>query len=251
MTAGCGPARVMIDRDRLGALLEHEIEAFRESHPRSLELSERSRSSLLFGVPMSWMARWAGGFPVFVQEARGARVVDVDGHEYVDLCLGDTGAMAGHAPEPVVQAVAAQAARGSTAMLPTEDAAWVGEELGAPLRASRSGSSRSPRPTRTVRPAARPRGDRAREGARLRLVLPRLRRRGAGCDRAWRRRAAARKRRAARSPRADDEGRPVQRPGRLEQALRRGTSPASSPSPRSRTSGSSSRRTGSTRDSAS
>ena len=86
---------------------------------------------------MSWMARWAGGFPVFVQEARGARIVDVDGHEYVDLCLGDTGAMAGHAPEPSVQAVADQAGRGSTAMLPTEDAAWVGEELarrfGVPL----------------------------------------------------------------------------------------------------------------------
>jgi glutamate-1-semialdehyde 2,1-aminomutase len=120
---------VAVNRDRLAARLEHEIEAFRESHPRSLELSERSRDSLLFGVPMSWMARWAGGFPVFVQEAKGARVVDVDGHEYVDLCLGDTGAMAGHTPEPVVQALTAQAARGSTAMLPTEDAAWVGEEL--------------------------------------------------------------------------------------------------------------------------
>ena len=120
---------VTVDRDRLSARLEHEIEAFRTSHPRSLELSERSRSSLLFGVPMSWMARWAGGFPVFVQEAKGARVVDVDGHEYIDLCLGDTGAMAGHSPGPVVQALAAQAARGSTAMLPTEDAAWVGEEL--------------------------------------------------------------------------------------------------------------------------
>jgi glutamate-1-semialdehyde 2,1-aminomutase len=120
---------VTVDRDRLSARLEHEVEAFRKSHPRSLELSERSRSSLLFGVPMSWMARWAGGFPVFVREAKGARIVDVDGHEYVDLCLGDTGAMAGHSPEPVVQALAAQAARGSTAMLPTEDAAWVGEEL--------------------------------------------------------------------------------------------------------------------------
>ena len=132
-----GPSVVGIDRDRLAARLAHEIEAFRESHPRSFELSERSRSSLLFGVPMSWMARWAGGFPVFVQEARGARVVDVDGHDYVDLCLGDTGAMAGHAPEPVVQAVADQVGRGSTAMLPTEDAAWVGEELarrfGVPL----------------------------------------------------------------------------------------------------------------------
>jgi glutamate-1-semialdehyde 2,1-aminomutase len=118
-----------VDRDRLAAALEQEIVRFREEHPRSLALFERSRSSLLFGVPMSWMARWAGGFPVFLSEANGSRVVDVDGRTYVDLCLGDTGAMAGHAPEPVVRAIAAQAAAGSTAMLPTEDSAWVGEEL--------------------------------------------------------------------------------------------------------------------------
>jgi len=124
-----GRRGVAIDRERLACLLEREVAAFRDARPRSLELSERSRSSLLFGVPMSWMARWAGGFPVFVQEAKGARIVDVDGHEYVDLCLGDTGAMAGHSPDAVVRALAEQAARGSTAMLPTADAAWVGEEL--------------------------------------------------------------------------------------------------------------------------
>jgi glutamate-1-semialdehyde 2,1-aminomutase len=118
-----------IDRGRLAAALEREVERFTYEHARSLALFERSRSSLLFGVPMSWMARWAGGFPVFLSEANGARVVDVDGHSYIDLCLGDTGAMAGHAPEPVVRAIATQAAAGSTAMLPTEDGAWVGEEL--------------------------------------------------------------------------------------------------------------------------
>ena len=78
---------------------------------------------------MSWMARWAGGHPVFLDEAQGARVVDVDGNEYVDLCLGDTGAMAGHAPEPTVRAVSERAAAGVTAMLPTEDSAAAAEEL--------------------------------------------------------------------------------------------------------------------------
>ena len=78
---------------------------------------------------MSWMARWAGGHPVFLAEAEGARVVDVDGNEYVDLCLGDTGAMAGHAPEPTARAVAERAATGITAMLPTEDSAAAAEEL--------------------------------------------------------------------------------------------------------------------------
>ena len=72
---------------------------------------------------------WAGGFPVFAAEASGARIVDVDGHEYVDLCLGDTGAMPGHGPPVVVEAVREQLARGITTMLPTEDAIWVGEEL--------------------------------------------------------------------------------------------------------------------------
>jgi glutamate-1-semialdehyde 2,1-aminomutase len=79
---------------------------------------------------MPWMLRWAGGFPVFLDRAEGARLVDVDGHEYVDLCLGDTGAMTGHAPPAVVAAVAAQLERGITTMLPTEDAIFAGEELG-------------------------------------------------------------------------------------------------------------------------
>jgi glutamate-1-semialdehyde 2,1-aminomutase len=78
---------------------------------------------------MNWMTRWAGGFPVFAKEADGARFTDVDGRTYIDLCLGDTGAMTGHSPEPTVRAVTEQARRGITLMLPTEDAVWVGEEL--------------------------------------------------------------------------------------------------------------------------
>jgi glutamate-1-semialdehyde 2,1-aminomutase len=110
-------------------LLERELQSFAEAHPRSRALSERARSSLLAGVPMQWMLRWAGGFPVYAEKAWGARFRDVDGIEYVDFCLGDTGAMTGHSPEPVVSAVAEQLGRGITLMLPSEDALWVGEEL--------------------------------------------------------------------------------------------------------------------------
>ncbi len=110
-------------------LLQQEVERFARDHPRSLALFEQARASLLAGVPMHWMVRWAGGFPVFAAEARGARFRDVDGLEYVDFCLGDTGAMAGHSPEPTVRAVAEQAARGITLMLPSEDALLVAEEL--------------------------------------------------------------------------------------------------------------------------
>ncbi len=111
------------------ALFERELERFEREHPRSRELAARGRNSLLAGVPMHWMVRWAGGFPVFAAEAAGAHFTDVDGIDYVDFCLGDTGAMTGHSPEPVVRAIAEQAARGITLMLPSEDALWVGEEL--------------------------------------------------------------------------------------------------------------------------
>src|SRR6267142_5218691 len=113
----------------LDDLLSRELGRFERQHPRSRELSARAERSLLAGVPMPWMIRWAGGFPVFAAEAHGARFRDVDGHEYVDFCLGDTAAMTGHSPAQTVRAVAEQAARGITLMLPSEDALWVGEEL--------------------------------------------------------------------------------------------------------------------------
>lgn len=78
---------------------------------------------------MSWMVRWAGAFPLFVAEGSGAHFTDVDGRRYLDLCLGDTGAMTGHAPPAATAAIADRVARGVTFMLPTEDAVWVGEEL--------------------------------------------------------------------------------------------------------------------------
>ncbi len=118
-----------IDRARLRGALQTEEQRFIAEHPHSAELFERAKGSLLGGVPMNWMARWAGAFPVFVREASGAHFTDVDGRNYLDLCLGDTGAMTGHAPPATVEAIAAQARRGLTFMLPTEDAVWVGEEL--------------------------------------------------------------------------------------------------------------------------
>ena len=119
----------IIDRQRLADLTEHEANRFAAEHPNSKALFERARASLLGGVPMNWMVKWAGPFPVFVAEAKGSHFVDVDGLEYVDFCLGDTGAMTGHSPDAAADAIAAQARRGITFMLPTEDSIWVGEEL--------------------------------------------------------------------------------------------------------------------------
>ena len=118
-----------IDRSRIAELMDRERRAFRERHPASGRLAEEAKASLLYGVPMNWMTRWPGEYPVFVDRAEGARFWDVDGNDFVDFCLGDTGGMAGHAPKAAVAAIAEQASRGITLMLPTEDAAWVGAEM--------------------------------------------------------------------------------------------------------------------------
>ncbi len=121
-----------IDRDRIAAVHQAESERFAREHPRSRELFERARASLVSGVPMTWMAKWAGGHPVYAASARGASIEDVDGNVYVDFSLGDTAAMAGHSPPATVAAVQRRLGEqgGATLMLPTEDAARVGEELG-------------------------------------------------------------------------------------------------------------------------
>jgi glutamate-1-semialdehyde 2,1-aminomutase len=120
-----------IEAGRLSAVHAAELERFAREHPRSRALFERARGSLVGGVPMTWMAKWVGGHPVYAAAARGATIEDVDGHTYVDFSLGDTAAMAGHSPPPTVAAVQRRLGQqgGATLMLPTEDAAWVGEEL--------------------------------------------------------------------------------------------------------------------------
>jgi glutamate-1-semialdehyde 2,1-aminomutase len=123
------PATLTLDRTRLAALMQREEAAFIADHPRSAALHERALGSLLAGVPMNWMVKWPGAFPPYVESASGAHFTCVDGHDYVDLCLGDTGAMAGHGPAATIAAVERQLPRGITHMLPTEDGAWVGEEL--------------------------------------------------------------------------------------------------------------------------
>jgi glutamate-1-semialdehyde 2,1-aminomutase len=118
-----------IDRSRIRDLMERERATFRERHGRSRALADDAKRNLLYGVPMNWMTRWPGDHPVFVERAEGARFWDVDGNAFVDLCLGDTGGMAGHSPKPAVEAIARQAAQGITLMLPTQDAEWVGAEM--------------------------------------------------------------------------------------------------------------------------
>jgi glutamate-1-semialdehyde 2,1-aminomutase len=123
------PSPDALDRDRLTSLHAEEEARFVADRPRSAALAAEAADALLAGVPMPWMTRWPGAFPVFFETASGARFTDVDGREYVDLCLGDTGAMTGHALPAVTEAITERARTGITTMLPSTDAAWVAEEL--------------------------------------------------------------------------------------------------------------------------
>ena len=119
-----------IDRARSAELVRRERERYAAAHPTSARLF--GEADHLFGrVPMTWMAMWSGGFPLYLDTARGNRITDVDGNTYVDFALGDTGAMAGHSPAATIEAVTHRVAvaGGLTTMLPTADAEWVAAEL--------------------------------------------------------------------------------------------------------------------------
>src|SRR5436853_5226934 len=109
-----------IDRKKLRPLHQREWQRFISDHPNSAALYQRAQSSLLGGVPMNWLKKWAGAFPVFVKSANLAHITDVDNGGYIDLCLGDTGAMTGHSPEIVADVIARRAKECIRLLLPTE-----------------------------------------------------------------------------------------------------------------------------------
>lgn len=126
-----------VEMARLRAFRAAEEATYSAARPRSANLAAQARDGWVNGVPMQWMTDWPLPYPLFIERGEGSRLVDVDGHDYADFCLGDTGAMFGHASPPVVAAAFRQAARGFTHMLPTEDAAVVGgllrETFGLPV----------------------------------------------------------------------------------------------------------------------
>jgi glutamate-1-semialdehyde 2,1-aminomutase len=118
-----------IPLERIAAIFEAERESYVSLHPRSLALAGHGIAGFYQGVPMHWMRDWSMPFPLVVESARGAVLTDVDGNEYADFCLGDTGSMFGHSPPPVAEAITRQAGKGLTCMLPTRDAIEVGRLL--------------------------------------------------------------------------------------------------------------------------
>lgn len=123
-----------VSAQRVATLLAREQSAFAERTPKSRALAGETAQHWLNGVPMHWMVDWGTPYPLFVAEAKGVSLTDADGHTYVDFCLGDTGAMFGHSPRAVADAIRRQADRGLTTMLPSPDAAAVGSLLAKRFR---------------------------------------------------------------------------------------------------------------------
>ena len=167
-----------VNRTRLRELRASEEQQFLDTHPRSLALFERAKSTLVGGVPMNWMQRWPGGIPIFVEEAADAHFVDVDGHTYIDFCLGDTGAMTGHTPAATVDAIARQAAAASRrCSRPKTPSSWGSNFRSASACRLADRDDRDRR--RPVRAPARAPRNRPRQDPRLQLVLSRHGRRDA------------------------------------------------------------------------
>ncbi len=119
----------VISPARIAELMKIEEQRFLDTHKASTAAFTESSRVMHEGVPMSWMAKWPGAHPVFIKEAKGAHFTDLDGHDYIDFCLGDTGSMTGHSPAATVAAVKAQIDKGITAMLPSENASIVSDLL--------------------------------------------------------------------------------------------------------------------------
>src|SRR5262245_57104972 len=130
------PYRLITDK-QLAGLRAREDALFQKRTRKSKETFDKAQEMLLNGVPMPWMGDWGTSHPIFASKASGNRVTDIDGNEYVDFCLGDTGAMFGHSPQATAEAVAKQVRQGITTMMPTEDALGICEELGRPLDLTR------------------------------------------------------------------------------------------------------------------
>ena len=119
---------------RIGELFAAEQRRYVDAHPRSRQRTGHGIAGFYDGVPLHWMRDWSMPFPFLVESAQGSKLHDIDGNEYADFCLGDTGSMYGHSPPAVVDAISRQASKGLTYMLPTDDAIAVG-----PLLAERFG----------------------------------------------------------------------------------------------------------------
>jgi glutamate-1-semialdehyde 2,1-aminomutase len=102
--------------DRTPDAYAREVQRFRARTPGSIEELERARRYLPGGVCSNF--RLMDPHPIYVRWARGSRLADVDGNEYVDWAMAQSTLMAGHAHPAVLAAVRQQADNGTMTCIP-------------------------------------------------------------------------------------------------------------------------------------
>jgi glutamate-1-semialdehyde 2,1-aminomutase len=116
-----------LDRPKVAALTQQELERFGERTRRSSEYYARARRVMPGGVPSSFQTN--DPWPVYIERGRGADVWDVDGNEYVDFHNGFGVMCVGHANPTIAAAVKARMDLGTHFAAPTEGSIVVAEEL--------------------------------------------------------------------------------------------------------------------------
>jgi glutamate-1-semialdehyde 2,1-aminomutase len=122
-----GTIESTIDRARIKELTGREERTMNERTPRSRALYERARRTMPNGVASSYQAREP--WPMFLTRGQGQYVWDADGRRLIDYHNGFGSMVVGHANPAIVRAVEERVRLGSHFSAPTEDAAFVAEEL--------------------------------------------------------------------------------------------------------------------------
>ena len=114
----------IVDPKLIKELLETEEKRLQSQTPKSAELYERAKGSLVKGVASSYQVR--DPYPIYFTKGLGSRVWDADGREISDFHNGFGCMVQGHAHPAIVEAVNQRMALGSQFALPTEDSIVLG-----------------------------------------------------------------------------------------------------------------------------
>jgi glutamate-1-semialdehyde 2,1-aminomutase len=113
-----------------GAMKDPKDSKPEDPRPRSTEIFERGKKTLVGGVDSPVRAfRAVGGTPLVIDHAKGARLYDVDGREYIDFVCSWGALILGHAHPDIVAAISDQASRGTSFGMTSPLEVELGEKI--------------------------------------------------------------------------------------------------------------------------
>ena len=90
--------------------MDHFFDTYRQKTPSSENLFKRAREVMPGGI--SHNVHYFPPYPFFLKKAKGSKIWDVDGNEYVDLWMGHYTHILGHHPDVIAEAAQHQAREG-------------------------------------------------------------------------------------------------------------------------------------------